>query len=200
MIFGLKQIPFRMTTLLNDDVQTPTQLSGRKIIPILELPTGEIVTESLDIVRLIDQQDGAPVLGGPQNPAISGWIAQASSTIFKLAIPRWAEAPLGEFRTPAARGYFVENKSRQMGSFTQHLANSPALIREAEADLLCLEPLLVENGDGCNGPLSLDDILLFPILRALSIVIAMDYPPKVEAYRQQMAAQAHVVLHDGISC
>ena len=38
MIFGLKDIPFRLTFLSYDDRETPEQLIGKKLAPILRMP------------------------------------------------------------------------------------------------------------------------------------------------------------------
>eukprot|EP00438_Fugacium_kawagutii_P028312 Skav200660 [mRNA] locus=scaffold3198:66885:72542:- [translate_table: standard] len=60
MIFGLKKIPFTLHFLMNDDVVTPTKMTGKKVLPILEMD-GEALAESLDIVAKIDAI-GTPML------------------------------------------------------------------------------------------------------------------------------------------
>lgn len=37
MVFGLKGIPHQLAYLSNDDVETPTAMMGKKMVPILEL-------------------------------------------------------------------------------------------------------------------------------------------------------------------
>ena len=60
MIFGLKRMPFKLDFLMNDDVVTPTKMTGKKVLPILEMD-GEAMGESLDIVAKIDAI-GTPIL------------------------------------------------------------------------------------------------------------------------------------------
>ena len=60
MIFGLKRMPFKLDFLMNDDVVTPTKMTGKKVLPILDME-GEAMGESLDIVAKIDAI-GKPIL------------------------------------------------------------------------------------------------------------------------------------------
>eukprot|EP00961_Rhodomonas_salina_P168529 2271549-Rhodomonas_salina.2 len=47
--FGLKNIKHEVRFMPNDDVKTPTDLVGKKIAPILEMPyLGEVMKESMD--------------------------------------------------------------------------------------------------------------------------------------------------------
>ena len=198
MIFGLRNVDYEQLPLLNDDEETPIGMIGKKSLPILQRQDGQFMAESLDIVRYVDNLLGMPILTGPTNPLITRWLNQASDTLFKLAIPRWALSPLPEFATPLARAYFTQNKTRMLGSFTELMDQTPQLIAKAEHDLRNLAELLVP-GRGCNGVLSDDDILLFPYLRALSIVANIDYPLEVNNYRLGMAMRSNVALHDTIA-
>jgi len=198
MIFGLRNIAYEEVVLLNDDEATPIGLIGKKMLPILQLDDGRPMAESLDIVHYIDSFHGQALLAGPRNPSIQTWLERASGSIFCLAIPRWAQSPLSEFDTASARACFVQNKTRILGSFRPYLANTPQLIAAVQRDLKDLAEMLVP-GQGCNGMLSMDDILLYPLLRALSIVAGIEYPPAIEHYRRHIAIRANVPLHDAIA-
>ncbi|BEO42777.1 glutaredoxin 2 [Serratia marcescens] len=193
MIFGLKHLPIRLVTLLNDDETTPFNLIGKKMVPILLKDDGEAMPESLDIVRYVDGLDGKPVLTGRTNPAIAEWLRRVDSYAAKLLLPRIAHADLEEFATDSARRYFIDKKQASIGDFAEHLANSADLIAELETDLQTLSPLIV-SADAVNGELSEDDIHLFPLLRSLSIVAGVALPDNVEAYRNRMAQRSEVPL------
>lgn len=45
MIFGIKNIPVEIITLLNDDETIPIQLIGKKMLPILQLEDGTAMGE-----------------------------------------------------------------------------------------------------------------------------------------------------------
>ncbi|EFE94970.1 glutaredoxin 2 [Serratia odorifera] len=193
MIFGLKNLPVRLITLLNDDELTPTNMIGKKMAPILQKDDGSYLPESMDIVHYVDQFDGQPLLSGKTNPAIGEWLQQVADYSAELLLPRFAQADFEEFATDSAREYFTHKKQAAIGDFSAHLANSADLIRRLERDLQTLSPLIVAP-DAVNGQLSEDDIHLFPLLRSLSIVAGVSLPDNVEAYRNRMAARSDVPL------
>ena len=80
MIFGLKKIPFKLNFLMNDDVVTPTKMTGKKVLPILELE-GAAMSESLDIVAKIDAI-GAPILAkAAERKDIDQWLTDNKELI-----------------------------------------------------------------------------------------------------------------------
>jgi glutaredoxin 2 len=195
MIFGLKGVAVTLHALLNDDEATPIRMIGVKQVPILERGDGSFMPESMDIVRYVDGLDGNPCLRGAPNPAIATWLAGVRDYIYKLAMPRWVEAPLEEFATPSARAYFTHKKEAMIGDFGEQRARSTEYIARANADMAALAPLIT-SPEAVNGTLSEDDIHLFAALRAFSIMRGITYPTAVEAYRQTMATRADVPLHD----
>ncbi|HEI8864735.1 glutaredoxin 2 [Serratia sp. AKBS12] len=193
MIFGLKNQPVRLITLLNDDELTPTNMIGKKMAPILQKDDGSYLPESMDIVHYVDRLDGQPLLTGKTNPAIGDWLQQVGEYSAELLLPRFAQADFEEFATDSAREYFTQKKQAAIGDFSTHLANSADLIGRLEHDLQTLSPLIVAP-DAVNGQLSEDDIQLFPLLRSLSIVAGVSLPDNVEAYRNRMADLSEVAL------
>ena len=196
-IFGLKNIPFELVILLNDDEATPTRMIGKKMAPILE-DAGSYLAESMDIVARIDDLHGTPLLTGPRNQTLARWNNDVSGPLFSLALPRWAAADFEEFSTPEARAYFTRNKERMIGNFQEHMAASPRYIAEVNSHLLALEPL-IQSPEAVNGELSEDDIHLFATLRSMSIVQGIVYPQAVEAYRLRMAQRVGIDLHDQVA-
>jgi len=193
MIFGLKNLPVRLVTLLSDDEATPISMIGKKMAPILQKDDGSYLPESMDIVRYVDNLDGRPLLTGKTNPAIADWLQRVGGYSAKLLLPRIANADFEEFATDSARQYFTHKKQASIGDFSEHLANSADLIAELETDLQALSSLIVTS-EAVNGSLSEDDIQLFPLLRSLSIVAGVTLPENVEAYRNRMAQLSDVPL------
>jgi glutaredoxin 2 len=196
-IFGLKDMPVELVVMLNDDAATPERMVGRKVAPILE-HQGRFTPESMDIVALVDASVSPRALAGPTNPAVARWIAEGSATLYRLAMPRWAAAPLPEFATASARAFFKFMKEATIGPFEERLAETGELIEVANAQLDRLETL-VRSPEAVNGALSEDDIHLFAHLRSMSIVAGLTYPSKVDAYRRGMSERTKVPLHDGIA-
>jgi glutaredoxin 2 len=198
MIFGLKNVPVEISVLLNDDEKTPVSMVGKKMVPILQKDDGSFMPESMDIVHFIDKKRGAPLLTGSTNPEIAAWLKQVSEYTPKLLLPRFARARLEEFATPEARQYFVDKKQAQIGDFEEHLQHSPGLVKKISHDLRALDKLIVKP-NACNGELSEDDINLFPLLRSLSIVVGIDTPSRVLAYRENMAKQTQINLLNSVA-
>ncbi len=201
MIFGLKKIPVQLITLLNDDEATPTKLVGKKVVPILVKDNGEAMPESLDIVHYIDKHYGnAPILTGQKDdPALLAWIEASRDYTRRLCMPRWVDAPLAEYQSESARLYFIKKKEENIGSFQENLKLSRHLIATASEHLRKLEPL-VKSPQAIHGTLSEDDILLFPILRSLTIVAGLRFPDKVDTYVRRMSEITGIPLHLNIAC
>ena len=195
MIFPLKSLPVTLHPLLDDDIETPTRLVGRKLLPILA-QADVCMGESLDIVRHVDRTQGdAPCLTGAQRPEIAQWCNDIEHSIYQLSMPRWVDMPVHEFSTPDARRFYIQGKEHWLGSFESLLRQTPALIEAVHTALAQLDRLIVADSH-VNDALSEDDILLFPLLHQLSVVKGVHYPAKVDAYRQGMAARTQVPLYD----
>lgn len=193
MIFGLKNIPVELIALLNDDEVTPTRMIGQKMAPILQKDDSRYMPESMDIVHYVDKLDGKPLLTGKRNPAIETWLRKVNGYANRLLIPRFAKSAFDEFATPEARAYFVKKKEAAIGSFADHLAHSPGLVKNISDDLRALDKSIVQP-NAVNGELSEDDIHLFPLLRNLTLVSGVNWPSRVAAYRDNMAKQTQINL------
>ncbi|OCG49956.1 glutaredoxin, GrxB family [Gilliamella sp. Choc5-1] len=194
MIFGLKNIPVEQQVLLSDDFATPERMIGEKMAPILQKNDGSYMPESLDIVDYVDNNYGnKPILTGPRSSDITDLIKQLQQYDYKLVCPRYIKLGLAEFATQSAIDYFVTSKAKKMGAFDECLMQTDSLISKVSTVLNKLE-LLIVSSDACNGELSLDDICLFPILRNLTCVKSLTFPPKIKAYIQSMASLSKVDL------
>ena len=181
MIFGLKKVPVDLVTILNDDVETPTKLIGQKIVPILVKENGEAMPESLDIVRYIDAHYGEKVLSEKVRPQIEDWLKQVGSYHNHLVLPRFTRLALPEYATQSAVNYFTENKEKSIGNFADNLANTDTYLARLAPDLAQLADL-IQSDTALNGNLSLEEILVLPILRNLTCVKRIHFPPKVKTY------------------
>lgn len=198
MIFGLKDVACEIITLPNDDEETPVSLIGKKMLPILVTESHDAIGESLDIVKYIDETYGTPVLTVSDDSAIEAWMEDATNVIFPLAIPRWASSDFEEFRQDAARQYFLQKKEAVFGPFTRLLDQTETMVTEINAKLEILDSLLVRQ-ERVTGHFSLTDIRLFPLLRSLSIVKGIYWPPRVYESMKEMAERSRVNLNDNIA-
>ncbi|CAN0358190.1 unnamed protein product, partial [Ectocarpus sp. 13 AM-2016] len=96
MVFGLKGITHDLAYLSNDDIETPTAMVGKKMVPILELgrpgsEDHEIMAESMDIVKRLDldPQFGPPVLApAVDRKDLDSWVSSAAMLMRRLVRPR----------------------------------------------------------------------------------------------------------------
>ena len=198
MIFGLKNIPFELQILLNDDIETPTAMIGKKMVPILQKDDGSYMAESMDIVHYVDQLDNKPVVSGAVNDAIRNWLEGTSHTINLLTMPRTPHLPLAEFATEGARAFYTRAKTEWVGDFQTLIDNTGECLITINQALNELEPY-IQSPDAVNGVLSEDDFHLFAALRVLSAVKGVVYPAQVDAYRQKMSELSHVRLLDDVA-
>lgn len=195
MIFGLKNIEVEEIVLLNDDETTPIGLIGKKAVPILLKNDGTAMPESLDIVRYIDDNFGEKLLSEQVRPELEQWMTRVQGYYNRLLLPRFIQLGLAEYATQSAVDYFVKKKTESIGDFAENLANSAEYIAKIEADLTALSTLIL-SADKANGTqLSIEDIVLFPMLRNLTCVKGLNFPATVATYVHKMAELSKVELY-----
>jgi glutaredoxin 2 len=195
MIFGKKMVPVENIYLLNDDEDTPNKLIGKKMVPILVKDDGSAMGESLDIVHYIDQLTGGAPLNTIIRPEIEGWIKITDTYRNFLTLPRCISIKLPEFATQSAIDYFISKKTAIFGDFQQHLRNSQIYIDRLNADLIALSPLILSDR-GVNGTFSMEDILLFPLLRNLTMVKGVEWTAPVLDYINSISRITQIPLFD----
>lgn len=196
MIFGLRQVPIQLEYLLNNDEATPIGMIGAKQVPILQKNDQSYMGESLDIVRYINDNTGHSPIDEILRPAIQVWFDGFSAYGNHLIMPRDIQLNLPEFATQSAIDYFVNKKQEIIGDFTQNLANSAEYINQANIALKQLDKLLSHDSAYLNGQnLSMEDIVIFPLLRNLSMVKGLIYPNKVRIYTENMAQMSQINLY-----
>lgn len=199
MIFGFKNVDYELIYLLNDDEKTPISMVGQKMLPILEINQDQFMPESLDIIDYVDKQDKNKIISKKTNSQWSSWMSRNSSLCYELAVPRWINASLEEFKTKGARDYFTKKKEAYIGPFKNCLDNTDFLISQMEEELDKLSALMSSDASFINGSLSLDDIHLFAFLRSLSIVKDLNFPNSVKKYMEDISKKSKVPLHADIA-
>jgi len=202
MIFGFKKVPFQLITLLNDDEESPISMIGQKMLPILELESGDFMPESLDIIQYIDGlMEYGPALVQPsqENEQLQQWLQDSRQYTYPLAMPRWINMGLEEFATPGAVQYFTLKKEKMIGPFIDNLKNSTQLVEDAKKHLEKLESFLEMDSFIWGDKLSLDDFHVFATLRVLTAVKELHFPAKVKKYSEFMSDRSGVPLHWNIA-
>ena len=192
MIFGLRGAAVQQIFLQNDDEATPIRMIGAKQLPILEKDDGTFMGESLDIVRHIDETAGKGRLNEAVRPEIQAWLDKVGAYANKLIQPRDVLAGFPEFATPSAVAYFTERKQKLIGDFAENLEATGRYLAQLDADLAELETLIAAPVSA--EAVGMEDILLFPLLRNLTIVRGLVLPPKTAAYVEAVSAMSGVPL------
>lgn len=195
----MKNIPVDVTVLSNDDEETPISMIGVKACPILQKTDGSYMGESMDIVAYLDQLDGKPIFNPTANREdLATWLKQVNVLFKKLLYPRWITSPVAEFQTQSAIDYFVNKKTKELGSFSEALADSEVLIKTLEQELTILAPML-NSAEHVNEQLSVDDIDLYGRLRAITLIKGLTIPKEVRAYIDHFSKVSNIATFDDVA-
>lgn len=192
MAAGLLGADVEEVVLANDDEATPIGMIGAKQVPILQKEDGTYMGESLDIV---DYLDGEGRLKTEVRPEIQAWLDKVGGYNNKLVHPRVVKIELPEFATAEAVKYFTGKKEKNIGSFAANLDKTAQYLARLHTDLAALSDLMSESSDGLNGEIGMEDILVFPVLRNLTIVRGIEFPPKIMDYVLTMSEKSGVPLY-----
>lgn len=195
LVAGLRGLKLEDVILLNDDEANPIRMIGAKQVPILEKDDGSFMAESLDIVRYLDEYAGQGRLNENVRPEVQAWLAKVGGYYNKLTQPRMVKIGLPEFATESAVAYFVGKKEKSIGNFDENIAQTESLLAALHADLAELAALTAEGSDGLNGEAGMEDVLVFPVLRNLTIVKGIEWPPRVLDYVKTLAQKSGVNLY-----
>lgn len=199
MAAALRGVATELVYLPNDDEETPIRLIGAKQLPILQKEDGSHMGESLDIVRYLDRQSSlqsSEALDEAVRPEIQAWVDAFGDWGNRLIMPRDVQLDLPEFAAESSVAYFKGKKEAWLGaSFEQLLQETPRYLAQAQEALHALNDLIAPNADYVNGThLSMEDILVFPLLRNLSMVKGVAYPDNVAHYVRAMSQAAKIPL------
>ena len=198
LILGLKKIDHELIFLANHDEHTPISLIGAKQVPILVLPSGQTMGESMDIVKYLDEHYGDDPMLAPASGRqdLQQWISDATQPFLQLTHARFHRTPLAEFARIASRDYYRHKKEHHLGaSFEELLARTPELVAQANALLERLDGLL-QTSTTVNATVSYDDLDIATRLRGITIVQGLRWPPKVRAYLDHYAREGDVQCFD----
>ncbi|WP_394521346.1 glutaredoxin [Pantoea sp. SGAir0184] len=188
MAFAIKKEPITLSIIMEGDEDTPLRLVGKKVVPILEKEDGSHMAESLDIVRYMDGAH-TPAFSGQIDQKIESWINDVWSVALKLFIPRFTEADFPELSTPGAREAYRRREEKAFGDLTALTARTSALCNEMLTKLYDLVPLVESRHH-----IDISDIVLWPLLRCLSIVKTLYFPPAVRDYALRLESRTGIPL------
>jgi glutaredoxin 2 len=184
MVANYKNVAHEKVYLLNDDEQSCYDLVNAKMVPIVQLDDGTAFGESLDIVAKFAQlgDSGQVITAGTGTAKIDELLAIVKNSIRSLTYPRVIMLGLPEYATQSACDYFRTKKEKMIEkTFEQAMAESEHHSVAVNKILARLPVLPISN------TLSMDDILVFPALRNLTMVKSLIFPQELKKYIEHIA-------------
>lgn len=200
---GMKRVKHSVMWLANDDVDTPTALVGKKVVPIFEShgAGGPAVMESMDICVAVDMDAryGPPGRFAPATGRadLDAWFAGTKEAVRRLTRPRVVNLPVPEFVFADARAAFVRNHALpEPSSYDENMANTSTLLAQVQPQIQALSDMIHSEEFCSEGGLSFDDVDLFPKLRTLTVVKDLKLTPKILAYLKHHSEQSEVGTYE----
>ena len=88
----------------------------------------------------------------------------------------------------------LKKKTEFYWDFAENIEKTETYLARLKGDLEKLA-VLIQSENALNGQLSLEDIIVFPVLRNLTCVKGIKFPPAVLAYITNMAKLSHVPMY-----
>ena len=196
MMLGRKKFEHQTITIAYDDIKTPTEIIGKKLLPILIKNDNTAMGESLDILKYLDNLDENPILSTQKLPNnINDALFNLRKNANKLHKPRIVHANIEDFSTTGSIEYY-ENKFKKKyeTDFEQCLKETKNLLPEVQYNLDKINDLLTSQKNIYQDIFAMADIHLFPGLRNLTIVKDINFPSNLKNYMCYQAEQAEIEL------
>ena len=183
----------------------PVPLTGKKSCPVLSgdgVPTraGQFgLGESGEIISLAVARGASRVAPATGRADVNDWLARVGDTRKALERPRLVRMPVADFGDVRDVEYSMWTHERQGFDYAAAEADTPALLVSLAPLLEELAAMLRGRDDERDGVpslnawgLSIDDALVLPILRSLTVVKGIEFPPLISEYLEGACASAGV--------
>jgi glutaredoxin 2 len=186
MAFGLINQQYKSVVVAYDDETTPVNLTGKKMLPILETQNGAM-NESLDIIAFIDSENK---LSGARDSELEAQLPILGGHVHSLAMPYWMWTP--EFNEQSRR-YFQAKKEEKRGPFKDLVKKRKVFIEALEIEWPKIEAHLSPFYK--SETLTINDIMLAAHVWGLYVVPEYRFPDKIHEYLQRVKALCRFDYH-----
>ncbi|MCB0348666.1 MAG: glutaredoxin 2 [Bdellovibrionales bacterium] len=186
LALGYLDIPYVSNVISYDDEATPTDLIGKKMLPIWEDSDGAMC-ESLDIILKLDSENQLATkdfYASADRKGFEDYLDQLGKPIHSLAWPVWIYTK--EF-SASARDYVLKKKEPKRGPFKNLVARKEDFLKDLAPLLHKLEQELIPFYQSSN--LTIKDILLAAHLWGLYVVPEFQFSESIHKYLQKIKKQ-----------
>lgn len=160
------------------------------MLPILQKDDGSYLPESLDIVHYVDSINEPKYAGGNITPEVESWSKAVSAVVYKLVTPRFTQTDFPEISTAEARAAYIARTSKSYGDLNEFKKETHTLLVELEPQLSLLDAWLETRGEHID----INDFIIFPTLRSLSIVEHLSFSTNIRDYMERIAKTSNINL------
>lgn len=156
------------------DEKTPTELIGKKVVPILQKDDGSVMADSMDIIEYffsLKNQERMPL-----SDDIVNWQRSLFPWLQRIGYPRWTHLNLGEFATKASVDAWIEKKQTEQLNFEHLIADTESIANDVSSLLQTTEILLTLQERRSQRSL-VDQAICFSLLRGFCCEEAIQWPP-----------------------
>jgi glutaredoxin 2 len=193
-VLGLLKIPYDSIVLRYDDEKTPVNLTGVKMLPILDFENGENKNESLEIIRQLDNKNTLSLdllLNSEKLLEVETLLDSIGKSVHALCMPYWIYTP--EF-DEKSRHYFQEKKGKKKGPFFRLIKNKDSYLKSLSSTLYTIEKQIKPYWEGQN--LSIFDIMIASHLWGMYIFPEFQFPLNIHEYLQNIKSQCEFDYHE----
>eukprot|EP00933_Yihiella_yeosuensis_P033268 TRINITY_DN27002_c0_g1_i1.p1 TRINITY_DN27002_c0_g1~~TRINITY_DN27002_c0_g1_i1.p1 ORF type:complete len:348 (+),score=36.29 TRINITY_DN27002_c0_g1_i1:186-1229(+) len=205
LALGWLNLPYNRQVYGYADIEGPTQLMGKKCLPVLEWKDSaehvNLLGESRDIVDFLDASfgiagDGQRLLPERRRKDIKKWRGRFKRFANALVRPRIVQMPIGDFATAEDIRYQKRKYEQQGFNYEKALAQTGELLPQMNKVLADFDPLLLGGDVSLNKEgLGWDDIYLLAQIRRLTCVAGLRWPRLTRRYLENAHDRAGVNLY-----
>lgn len=192
MAFGFLGEKYESHVVAYDDEKTPKDLTGVKMLPIMQFEDGKAMNESLDIIKAIDTEKRIDFSLYEKNQAeIDAFLDEIAGPMYKLCMPYMIWSP--EF-DENSRKYFRDAKEKKRGPFSDLVKNKKEYLKQLAPALIKLRSNLHPYFLGDK--FTVVDILVASHLWNLYLLPEFQFPPEVHMYLQKIKQLCQFDWHE----
>ena len=191
LALGYLQLAYDSNVVPYNDEETPTKLTGKKMLPIMAFDDGTVMNESLDIINKLDSNNLLKnELMITHQEEINALLDRIGKPVHNLCMPYWIWTP--EFNEQS-REYFQKKKEIKRGPFKNLIHQKEEFIAELDLILAGLENDLRPFYK--NNEMTILDIALAAHLWGMYIFPEFQFSPKIHQYLQKIKRQCAFDYH-----